>query len=128
MFTDSLTGYGVGEEGAIIKYKYPVIIPVTDDDLFLEENFILYQNFPNPFNPVTNLKFQISFGPEWNSGIVSLKVYDVLGIEIAGLVNEEKLPGVYEITFDATDLPNGIYFYRLQAGTYSETKKMILLK
>jgi len=128
VFTDSLTGYGVGEEGAIIKYKYPVIIPVTDDDLFLEENFILYQNFPNPFNPVTNLKFQISFGPEWNSGIVSLKVYDVLGIEIAGLVNEEKLPGVYEITFDATDLPNGIYFYRLQAGTYSETKKMILLK
>ncbi|NNG26515.1 MAG: T9SS type A sorting domain-containing protein [Ignavibacteriaceae bacterium] len=86
-------------------------------------NFNIKQNYPNPFNPNTTIKYQI---PELN--FVTLKVYDVLGNEIATLVNEEISIGIYEITFDASNLPSGIYFYRLQAGDFIQTKKMILMK
>jgi len=83
----------------------------------------LFQNFPNPFNPITKINYQI---PELS--FVTLKVYDVLGSEIVTLVNEEKPIGSYEVKFDATNLPSGIYFYRIQAGSFVETKKMLLLK
>jgi len=83
----------------------------------------LIQNYPNPFNPATTIKYSI---PELS--FVILKVYDVLGNEIAILVNEEKPIGNYEVEFDATTLPSGIYFYRLQAGSFVETKKMVLMK
>lgn len=86
-------------------------------------NFYLEQNYPNPFNPTTNIEFRIS-----NFGFVSLKVYDVLGKEIVTLVNEEKPAGQYDVEFDASGLPSGIYFYRLTAGSYSATKKLVLLK
>ena len=93
----------------------------------LPEGFVLYQNYPNPFNPSTNIGFQISDG-----GFMSLKVYDVLGNEVATLVNEEKPAGVYEIEFQSTvdshQLPSGVYFYQLKAGDFIQTKKMILLK
>ena len=85
--------------------------------------FALMQNYPNPFNPSTKISFQI---PE--SGLVSLKIYDVLGIEIATLLNEEKIPGKYEIDFDASYLSSGIYFYTLRAGNFINIKKMILVK
>jgi hypothetical protein len=81
------------------------------------------QNFPNPFNPSTKITFQI---PE--PGLVSLKIYDVLGIEVASLLNEEKIPGKYEIDFDAAYLSSGIYFYTLRAGNFISIKKMILIK
>ncbi len=81
------------------------------------------QNYPNPFNPVTAIKFGV---PE-KSNIV-LKVFNALGEEVVQLVNEEKPMGSYEVEFDATSLPSGIYFYRLQVGSFVETKKMILLK
>jgi len=83
----------------------------------------LSQNYPNPFNPSSTISYQI---PELS--FVTLKVYDVLGSEIITLVNEEKVVGSYEIEFDATLLPSGIYFYRLQAGSFVETKKMVLMK
>jgi hypothetical protein len=83
----------------------------------------LSQNYPNPFNPATTITFQI---PDRN--FVTLKVYDVLGNEVANLVNEEKPVGSYEIEWNASDLPSGIYFYQLKAGEFIETKKMILLK
>jgi len=83
----------------------------------------LYQNYPNPFNPSTKIKFQI---PE--NSFVTLKVYDVLGNEVATLVNQEKPIGSCNVEFDASSLPSGIYLYQLQAGNYFETKKMILLK
>jgi hypothetical protein len=86
-------------------------------------SFNLSQNYPNPFNPSTKIKYQI---PELS--FVTLKVYDVLGNEVAALVNEEKPVGSYELEFNATSLPSGIYFYRLQAGSFVETKKMVLLK
>ena len=81
------------------------------------------QNYPNLFNPNTIIKYHI---PELS--FVTVKVYNVLGNEIALLVNGEKPPGKYEVKFDATDLPSAIYFYRLQAGSFVETKKMVLMK
>jgi hypothetical protein len=87
------------------------------------ENFILYQNYPNPFNPSTNISLQIP-----NPGLVSLKVYDVLGNEIASFINEERPAGKYQITFNPSGLPSGIYFYELKASSFRETKKMILMK
>jgi len=89
--------------------------------------FALNQNYPNPFNPSTKIEFRIS-----DFRFVTLKVYDVLGNEIATLVNEEKQPGTYEVEFDASSgirgLVSGIYFYQLRAGNYIQTKKMVLIK
>lgn len=86
--------------------------------------FLLKQNFPNPFNPTTVISWQLAVG-----SYVTLKVYDVLGNEIATLVNEEKSPGRYSIKFDATNsLPSGVYFYQLRAGKFVQTKKFILTK
>jgi len=86
-------------------------------------NYKLHQNYPNPFNPTTTIKYQI---PELS--FATLKVYDVLGSQVATLVNEEKPVGSYEVEFDATSLSSGIYFYRLQAGSFIKTKKMIIMK
>jgi aminopeptidase N len=94
--------------------------------------FDLSQNYPNPFNPSTKIKFTIPQSPllggDGRGGLVTLKVYDVLGNEVATLVNENKPAGSYEIEFGGTGLPSGVYFYRLQAGGFVETKKMILLR
>jgi hypothetical protein len=91
--------------------------------------YSLYQNYPNPFNPTTTIKFDI---PDVGTGLaqsnVTLKVYDILGKEIATLVNEDKSAGVYEISFDASTLASGVYIYKLQAGDFVNSKKMILLK
>ena len=88
-------------------------------------SFTLSQNYPNPFNPSTTIKFSIP-----NLQFVTLKVYDILGRELATLVNEEKLPGNYEVKFNGNgnNLSSGVYFYRLQSGSYSDTKKFILMK
>jgi len=83
----------------------------------------LFQNFPNPFNPTTDIEFRLSA-----SGLTTLKVFDVLGNELSTLVNEQKAVGKYKVTFDASNLPSGTYFYTMIAGNYSATKKMILLK
>ena len=85
--------------------------------------YVLEQNYPNPFNPSTKIRFQIS-----DIGFVSLKVYDIIGKEIATLVNEVISPGGYEYEFDATNFTSGMYFYKMRAGSFIETKKMILLK
>lgn len=91
--------------------------------LFVPEIFSLAQNYPNPFNPATNIGFRIA-----DFGFVSLKVYDLLGREVATLVNEEKPAGSYEVTFDASQLSSGVYLYRLNSGSFIETKKMTILK
>ncbi|RKY91699.1 MAG: hypothetical protein DRQ13_11140, partial [Ignavibacteriae bacterium] len=87
---------------------------------------------PNPFNPSTKIKFSIPQSPllggDGKGGLVSLKVYDVLGNEIATLVNEEKPVGIYEVEFDASMYSSGVYFYQLRAGSFIDVKKMILLK
>lgn len=85
--------------------------------------FALYQNHPNPFNASTVIKFQL---PTIHN--VTLMVFNILGEEIATLVNEEKPAGVYEVKFDGRNLPSGVYFYRLQAGKFMQTKKLIFIK
>ena len=89
----------------------------------LRYNFALGLNYPNPFNPTTTIDYQI---PELS--FVTLKIYDVLGNEVAILENQEKPAGNYEVKFGTTNLPSGIYFYRIQAGSFTETKKMVLIK
>lgn len=83
----------------------------------------LTQNFPNPFNPSTIISYSLPL-----SGLVTLKVFDILGNEVAELVNGQKEAGTYTIKFDASNLTSGIYFYQIQAGKYSETRKLILQK
>ena len=87
--------------------------------------FRLIQNYPNPFNPTAKIKHSIPVGTR---RAVSLQIYDVLGNEIATLINEDKPAGNYEVEWNASSLPRGIYFYRLQAGEFVKTKKMLLLK
>ncbi len=106
----------------------------------LPDDYNLYQNYPNPFNPVTTIKYNlpevktenVSFlHPVGNFGgklTVELNVYDALGIEVITLVNDYQRPGNYEITFDASSLSSGIYFYRLNAGSFTQTKKCLLLQ
>ncbi len=86
-------------------------------------SFYLSQNYPNPFNPTTEVRYSI---PQTSK--IVIKVFDILGNEIETLVNEEKHIGTYELTWNAEQLPSGIYFYRLQAGSFVETKKMVLMK
>jgi hypothetical protein len=91
------------------------------------KKYELYQNYPNPFNPSTKIKFQIK-----KQGFVSLKVYDILGKEVAILVNENLKEGIYEILFSTNQytynkLASGIYFYKLDTDTYKDTKRMIIL-
>jgi len=86
-------------------------------------SYSLSQNYPNPFNPTTNIKYQIK-----ENAIVTLKIYDILGKEIETLVNEKQSPGTYEVNWNANAFPSGVFFYRLEAGDYSETRKMILIK
>jgi len=83
----------------------------------------LHQNYPNPFNPVSIIRYDIP-----TSSFVRISVYDILGEEIRSLVSEEKNPGTYEVTFDAKNLPSGIYFYTIRAGEFSQSRKMILMK
>ncbi|MDZ7626672.1 MAG: ScyD/ScyE family protein [Ignavibacteriaceae bacterium] len=114
-------------------------VGVEDENNFVADDFSLEQNYPNPFNPSTTIRYSIANViairqlPEKQSQLVTLKVYDVLGNEVATLVNEEKPAGTYEVKFDAIELwgggtTSGIYFYKLSAGSLVETRKMILMK
>jgi len=89
----------------------------------LPAEFELFQNYPNPFNPSTVISYQLPVGSN-----ATLKLYDILGIEVATLVEEFKTAGKYEVDFNAASLSSGVYFYRLQADSFVETKKMLLMK
>ena len=86
-------------------------------------SYRLNQNYPNPFNPTTKISYSIP-----KDGLVTLKMFDVLGNEVAILVNENQAVDIYEVEFNAADLPSGIYFYKLTSENYTATKKLILLK
>lgn len=104
----------------VLYYANPVSI---NDKPISPSEYYLYQNSPNPFNPSTIIKYQIT-----EAGFVSLKIFDIIGNEVATLVNEQKQSGIHDVEFNASALPSGIYFYKLQAGNFIETKKMVLMK
>jgi len=107
-----------------------VLVEENDSELSTMK-YYLRQNYPNPFNPVTKIKYNIpsaTLRQAQSDILVTLKVYDILGTEIATLVNEEKPAGEYEVEFDGTKLTSGIYFYQLKTGDFIETRKMVLLK
>jgi Tol biopolymer transport system component len=87
------------------------------------DGFVLHQNYPNPFNPGTNLEFRVS-----SLRFVTLRIFDVLGKEVATLVNEVRAAGAYTVRWDASSLPSGVYYYRLEAGGFVDSKKMLLMK
>jgi hypothetical protein len=96
---------------------------VDEPNYNLVDQFHLFQNYPNPFNNSTIIRYSIN-----EESHVRIKVFDVIGREVEELVNETKSSGNYEVYFDANSLPSGIYFYQLNAGNFSDTKKLILLK
>ncbi len=112
----------------------PNSLTAIDDFLQGVNSFHLYQNYPNPFNPSTKIKYTIPSVETRHTSSVQLIIYDILGHEIATLVNEHEKPGTYEIEIDLAathsnvPLPSGIYFYQLKVGSYIQTKKMVLLK
>jgi hypothetical protein len=101
-------------------YEYSEVIEIIYDR---PERFGLDQNYPNPFNPSTRITYQVA-----SVSFVQLKVYDMIGQEVAVLVNEEKQPGSYEIVFDASGLSSGIYLCQLKAGEYTAVRKMSIIK
>ena len=118
--------FGAGEYDAwILKFSADTVSTSVENDnsTQLPENFLVYQNYPNPFNPSSKISWQSPVG-SWQT----LKVYDVLGNEVATLVDEYKPAGKYEVEFNASTLTSGVYFYQLKTENYIETKKMILMK
>ena len=121
--------YGYAESSSMYSFKF-ASVSVKNEPLSINlisakvpDKFELFQNYPNPFNSVTKIKLQVT-----SDKFVKLIVYDVLGKEVATLVNEELKAGVYEVRFDAGDLPSGVYFYKLETGNIKETKKMLIQK
>ncbi|MHC1738386.1 MAG: M28 family peptidase [Ignavibacteriaceae bacterium] len=108
--------------GSISAFASP-LTDADDEELIRANSYALSQNFPNPFNPTTLISYQL---PAINN--VSLKIYDVLGKEVASLINEEQGPGSYTVEFNASGLASGAYYFRLKAGEYNSVKKMILMK
>lgn len=113
-----------------------VIVTSIKENEKLNNNYILQQNYPNPFNPTTKIKFTVGTPPRPSpyqgegarEGFVLLQVYNTLGQKIRTLVNKQLYSGTHEVTFDASNLPSGVYFYRLTSGNYSATKKMLLVR
>jgi photosystem II stability/assembly factor-like uncharacterized protein len=123
-FINDYKGWAIGQNIIISSFDAtPIVNSVIDDHIISLDCFQISQNYPNPFNPSTSIRYAIS-----SRQFVSLRVYDVLGKEIAALVNEEKNAGSYETEFNASHLASGIYYYRLRAGDYVETKKMLMIK
>ena len=123
-FTDSDNGTAVGLGGTILRTTNGGVTFVEEKEIdVIPTKYKLSQNFPNPFNPSTKIRYSV---PQTSN--VVIKVFDILGNEIEILIDEQKNAGTYEITWYAESLPSGIYFYRLQGGSFVETKKMVLMK
>lgn len=129
-FTSPDTGYMIDRHGGIYKTTNsgnPIGIEHISNEI--PETFFLSQNYPNPFNPSTKIRFKVpqnSAGPEGIS--VKLTIFNVLGKEVAALVNQNLQPGSYEVNWNASGYPSGVYFYSIRSGLFYETKKMVLIK
>jgi glucose/arabinose dehydrogenase len=132
----SISTFGVDESGEIYFadyssgkiYKFSSGATSASSELVSNFDFRLEQNYPNPFNPETTIEYSIPEGVNSEKSKVNLAIYDILGRLVAILVNEEHAQGRYNVTFDAGNISSGIYYYRLSSGSYSEIRKMILLK
>ena len=113
---------GTSGDGMLISNN-PTLTAVQEESREMPEKYVLSQNYPNPFNPTTNIEFQIP-----NGGFVTLKVFDLLGKQVRTLLNTAMNAGSYRVTFDGNGLSSGMYFYRLQCGNFSSTKKLLLAK
>ena len=127
-FTNDSVYFSENTEMTLLPWDYRVYefgsgIILNQEDEIVANGFTLSQNYPNPFNPSTKIKYSIPHSID-----VKIKVFDILGNEILTLIDEYKMAGVYEQTFDAYNLPSGVYFYRMVSGSFSQTNKMILLK
>jgi photosystem II stability/assembly factor-like uncharacterized protein len=124
IFVNDKCGWFLGDKGVLYRTTTGGLVGVVDRGTHARpETFSLHQNYPNPFNPTTRIQYSVI-----SIQHVTLKLYDVLGREVATLVNESKDPGTYTATWDATGMGSGVYFYRLMAGSFVETKKLILLR
>ena len=139
-FPDSLHGYAAGKDGAFLKY-HPLVVQAVTPVTLKQGGFFLSQNYPNPVNHGTTIRFEIPSAGPWISGIshwpnplIQVVVFDILGKEVAAIAGNDLLPGLHEVTFDATDLPDGCYFYSLrlydvrQSVTVAGPRRMIVLK
>jgi len=122
LLIDSHGNYWVGTYAGF-SFHDATLLGIEEDNQTIPADFNLSQNYPNPFNPVTSINYQLS-----HESKINIKVFDILGIEVAELVNEIKDAGKHSINFDGSKLASGIYFYRISAGEFSQVKKMILLK
>jgi hypothetical protein len=119
--------YNVAHSGV---YGKQTLVGVSNNVTELPKNFELYQNYPNPFNPTTTIKFNVTtcHSCEGRNPDIVLKVFNILGREVATLVNEKLAPGTYTVDWNASQYPSGVYFYRLQTNGFAETRKMLLTK
>jgi hypothetical protein len=124
-----LTGYtysfGIGENMYLIKTDSEgLVTAIISDDPVMPQSFKLHQNYPNPFNPATTISYQLSAVSQ-----VELSIYNLLGQKVATLVDRRQPAGVYQVKWDGTAYPSGVYYYRLLTDTgFNQTKKLILLK
>ena len=118
------TGWVVGSNGTVAQWSGTLFVSVEEKHpAELPSSCKLSQNYPNPFNPTTQIRYRIS-----DIGYLKLSVFDILGREVAVLVNEKKAPGSYEVKFDGSNLASGVYLYRLKAGSFVETRRLCLIK
>jgi len=110
-------------QGMVVQGGGLIVIGVENISNEIPHEYKLYQNYPNPFNPATMFRFQMPV-----KGNVKIVIFDILGREVTTLVNEQLSPGTYETAWDATNFASGIYYYKLVAETFTETKKMVLIK
>ena len=112
----------------IMNYMYNSVISVDDESNNTPTEYLLIQNYPNPFNPSTTIKYSIPLNRKSETSNTKLIVFDILGREVATLVNQTQQAGIYEVKFDASGLSSGTYFYRISSGEFFDSKKMILLR
>jgi hypothetical protein len=129
-FINDSLGYCVGNNGMILKTTTAGgnFVKVNNPVLEIPQSFSLSQNYPNPFNPVTWIKYDIPPSKGARGIMTKLIIYDILGREIETLVNETQKSGSYEVIWDGNRYASGVYFYRLIADNYVETRKMVLIK
>jgi hypothetical protein len=111
-----------------IVYGDTTIVGLEIISVIVPQNFLLYQNYPNPFNPSTKIKFDVTEDGKGQKADVKLVIYDILGKEITILVNQQLQPGTYEVEWDGSNYPSGVYLYKLTTADFTETKRMVLIK